>query len=152
MLEEDIVERAMLRDMAAWQKQCADEATQTAVETDNNVPNRAPERRQFKWESCPAYGRACAPRCYNSGRNVGEVFLVCNGWRRMSQSGQRTCWGRKRFDMSLFQTLPVVIKEKYHSLRLSLQRNRRRWWRKDRRSSAAVCSRKEQLRVERGQN
>ena len=113
MLEEDIVERAMLRDMAAWQKQCADEATQTAVETDDNVPNRAPERRQFKWGSCPACGRACTPHCYNSGRNVGEVFLVCNGWRRLSQSGQRTCRGRKRFDMSLFQTLPVAIKEKY---------------------------------------
>ena len=105
MLDEDIVERAMLRDMAAWQKQCADEATQTAVETDNNVPNRAPERRQFKRGSCPACGRACAPHCYNSGRNVGEVFRVCNGWRRMSQSGQRTCWGRKRFDVSLSTTV-----------------------------------------------
>ena len=54
------------------------------------------------------------------------VGMSARCWRRMSQSGQRTCWGRKRFDMSLFQTLPVVIKEKYHSLRLSLQRNRRR--------------------------
>ena len=32
----------------------------------------------------------------------------------MNQTGQRSCWGRKLFDMSLFQTLPVVIKEKYH--------------------------------------
>ena len=44
------------------------------------------------------------------------MFLVCNGWRRMNQTGQPSCWGRKRFDMSLFQTLPLVIKEKYHSL------------------------------------
>ena len=48
-------------------------------------------------------------------KNVGEVSLVCNGWRKMNQTGQRSCWGRKLFDMSLFQTLPVVIKEKYHS-------------------------------------
>ena len=33
----------------------------------------------------------------------------------MNQTGQRSCWGTKLFDMSLFQTLPGVIKEKYHS-------------------------------------
>ena len=59
-------------------------------------------------------------------RHVGEIFLVCNGWRAKTASGDRQCWGRLPFDMTSFQALPRLVKDKYQSLTLSLQRNRKR--------------------------
>ena len=73
MLDEDIVERALLIDLAAWREQCADEAVQAAAET---VPANRAHSRPFKSGSCPECWRACTPHCYNSGKILGFPWCL----------------------------------------------------------------------------
>ena len=53
---------ALLRDMAAWRQRCAQcalEAAQASVETENTLPANRPNCKEFKWGN----GRACTPHC-----------------------------------------------------------------------------------------
>ncbi|CAE7649437.1 unnamed protein product [Symbiodinium sp. KB8] len=69
-------------------------------------------RRAFKWgchihekeilKNGTAVRRALCPHIFRSGRNQGQLWLLCSDWWR-----QRRCWHKESFDMSRFKELPT---------------------------------------------
>ena len=69
-------------------------------------------RRAFKWgchihekellRNGTALRRALCPHIFRSGRNQGQLWLLCSDWWR-----ERRCWYKEPFDMSRFKDLPT---------------------------------------------
>ncbi|CAE7813068.1 unnamed protein product, partial [Symbiodinium necroappetens] len=69
-------------------------------------------RRAFKWgchihekeilKNGTALRRALCPHIFRSGRNQGQLWLLCSDWWR-----ERRCWHKEPFDMSRFKELPT---------------------------------------------
>ena len=49
-----------------------------------------------------ALRRALCPHIFRSGRNQGQLWLLCSDWWR-----ERRCWHKEPFDMSRFKELPT---------------------------------------------
>ncbi|OLQ08534.1 hypothetical protein AK812_SmicGene7931 [Symbiodinium microadriaticum] len=84
-------------------------------------------RRAFKWgchihekeilKNGTAVRRALCPHIFRSGRNQGQLWLLCSDWWR-----QRRCWHKESFDMSRFKELPTWQQDEFNDLTTALKR------------------------------